>query len=108
MARCELATFAFPNRNVLVACGVLSTASQTAFITLLRASMSDVLAGTDLGVANARAGVTAGIGAIFGPLVSSWVATRYGSAAPFAMSAVCTAINMALVSVSHPERAPVA
>eukprot|EP00035_Acanthoeca_spectabilis_P003435 m.93259 g.93259 ORF g.93259 m.93259 type:complete len:428 (+) comp12123_c1_seq1:170-1453(+) len=91
------------NKNVLIGAGVVSTASMTGFLTILRAGLSDKLTGTDLGVAHARTGIAAGLSVILGPLAASFIASRYNNRAVYLLAAAVTAVNIATLSLKMDE-----
>lgn len=87
----------------LVFNSIVSTASNTAFITILRAGMADLLSGRDLGVANSQVGIAAGLGVIIGPLLGATVDQNFGPSATYALSSIIGFVTAAYVSSNMQE-----
>jgi DHA1 family tetracycline resistance protein-like MFS transporter len=84
---------------LLVLNGVVTTASNTAFITILRAGLADMFSGKRLGGAHAQAGIAAGVGVVIGPVLGAWITEKFGAAAAYRCAA---ALGFALAAyTSH-------
>jgi MFS family permease len=86
------------DKNSLVAAGIVSTASMTGFLTILRAGLSDRLSGTDLGVANAQTGMAAGLAVVVGPFIAGAIASRFSNRSVYLLAAAVTACNVATIA----------
>jgi DHA1 family tetracycline resistance protein-like MFS transporter len=64
----------------------ITTATNTAFITILRAGLADLLSGSQLGAANGAISVGAGLGVIFGPFLGATIDDNFGPATTYAVS----------------------
>lgn len=87
----------------LVLNNVITTATNTAFITVLRAGLADLLSGTQLGVANSQIGLAAGLGVIVGPFLGATIDDKFGPAAAYAVASALGFGTAAYVSSNFEE-----
>jgi DHA1 family tetracycline resistance protein-like MFS transporter len=71
----------------------ISTMTNTACITSVRAALSDKLSGKDLGVANAKVGIYAGLAVVVGPLLGTLSQARIGNANVYLIAALVGCLN---------------
>ena len=82
---------------------IISTATNTAFITVLRAGLADLLTGTQLGVANSQIGLAAGLGVIVGPFLGATIDEKFGPAATYAVASAIGFSTAAYVATNFEE-----
>lgn len=89
--------------GLLVVNGVVTTASNTAFITILRAGLADMFSGKKLGGAHAQTGIAAGVGVVIGPVLGSWITERFGAATAYRVASLMGFALAAYVSNTMEE-----
>lgn len=80
--------------NFLMAKISISTMTNTATVTSVRAALSDKLSGKSLGVANAKVGIFAGLAVIVGPLMGTLLQSRVGDANVYLAAALVGCLNI--------------
>jgi MFS family permease len=89
--------------TLLVAGRVISGMTMTAFVTILRAAVSDVLEGSALAAAHSQSALYSGLGIIGGP----WLASRLGTdRAAYGLSSVVAGLNGLYLLSSFQETLP--
>ena len=82
---------------------IVSTMFNTMIITIVRAALSDRVSGKELGVANARIGIYAGLSVVFGPLFGTYMQKKFGSRTNFLVATLIGTLNLLNLSVNFEE-----
>jgi MFS family permease len=91
------------SQALLVGGRVISGMTMTAFVTILRAAVSDVLEGSTLAAAHSQSALYSGVGIIAGP----WLASRLGTdRAAFGLSSLAAGLNGLYLLNSFEETLP--
>jgi adenylate kinase len=78
----------------LIARTILSTLFNTLIVTSVRAGLSDQIGGKELGVANAKVGILAGVAIIIGPIFGTFSQKYLGNKNVFLISTIVGFINV--------------
>ena len=100
---CDGMVFLFPSQPVLIVGKVVSTLTVTAFVTILRSSLNDVVQGEAYAIANSGMATWTGSAVMLTPLLASRFLTERGS---FGVAALAAAVNGAQLSLFFGETLP--
>eukprot|EP00943_MAST-04B_sp_MAST-4B-sp1_P008536 g8536.t1 len=78
----------------LIARTILSTLFNTLIVTSVRAGLSDQIGGKELGVANAKVGILAGVAIIIGPIFGTFSQKHLGNKNVFLISTIVGFVNV--------------